>query len=208
MDETLNFVNFIKERFSTTELKIVKFIYENDLLTYSLQTEKVKENDKMVEKPTNILDLSFLKLCAKKFNDSQDMMEKIFLFYIGYALRDAKSAWRLNLNNLETDLNAKCSYCSTAELSSCPFKLIGYILKCISDNKFDTRKVFKLLVSNEEKEYSTDEETILSTINNVDRLNVNSIDIVGAEMLLASDCVKIDKIEDKLRTPSIPLFSL
>jgi len=37
----------------------------------------------------------------------------------------------------------------------------------------------------------------LSTINNVDRLNVNSIDIVGAEMLLASDCVKIDKIEDK-----------
>ena len=197
MDETLNFVNFIKERFSTTELKIVKFIYENDLLTYSLQTEKVKENDKMVEKPTNILDLSFLKLCAKKFNDSQDMMEKIFLFYIGYALRDAKSAWRLNLNNLETDLNAKCSYCSTAELSSCPFKLIGYILKCISDNKFDTRKVFKLLVSNEEKEYSTDEETILSTINNVDRLNVNSIDIVGAEMLLASDCVKIDKIEDK-----------
>lgn len=80
MDETLNFVNFIKGKFTENELKIIKFIYETDLLAYSMQTEKVKEGDKIVEKSTNVLELSFLKLCAKNFDDAQDMFEKIFLF--------------------------------------------------------------------------------------------------------------------------------
>lgn len=38
MDETQNFVNFIKEKFTENELRIIKFIYETDLLTYSMQT--------------------------------------------------------------------------------------------------------------------------------------------------------------------------
>ena len=196
MDETQNFVNFIKEKFTENELRIIKFIYETDLLSYSMQTEKVKEGDKLVEKSTNILDLSFFKLCAKNFDDSQDMMEKIFLFYVGYTLKDFKSAWRLNLNNLEADLNAKCSYCKSAELSACPFKLLSYILKCISDNKFDSRKVFKMLVSENEKEYSKDEFSISQVISTVNNLVTKSMDLVGAEMILVSDSIKIEKEEN------------
>ena len=196
MDETLNFVNFIKEKFTENELRIVKFIYETDLLSYSMQTEKVKEGERFVEKPTNILELSFARLCAKNFDDSQDMMEKIFLFYVGYTLKDYKSTWRLNLNNLDTDLKAKCSYCKSAELSSCPFKLLSYILKCISDNKFDSRNVFNLLVSGNEKEYSNDENTISNVISNINSLVKKSIDLVGAEMMLVSDSIKIQKEEN------------
>ena len=196
MDETLKFVNFIKEKFTENELRIVKFIYETDLLSYSMQTEKVKEGERFVEKPTNILELSFARLCAKNFDDSQDMMEKIFLFYVGYTLKDYKSTWRLNLNNLDTDLKAKCSYCKSAELSSCPFKLLSYILKCISDNKFDSRNVFNLLVSGNEKEYSNDENTISNVISNINSLVKKSIDLVGAEMMLVSDSIKIQKEEN------------
>ncbi len=196
MDETLNFVNFIKGKFTENELKIIKFIYETDLLAYSMQTEKVKEGDKLVEKPTNILELSFLKLCAKNFDDAQDMFEKIFLFYIGYSLRDYKSTWRLNLNNLEQDLNAKCSYCKVNDLHSCPFKLLSYVLKCISDNKFDTRKVFKMLVSEKETEFSKDEHFISYVVDSINDLVKRSIDIVGSEMVLASEAIAIDKEED------------
>lgn len=196
MDETLNFVNFIKGKFTENELKIIKFIYETDLLAYSMQTEKVKEGDKLVEKPTNILELSFLKLCAKNFDDAQDMFEKIFLFYIGYSLRDYKSTWRLNLNNLEQDLSAKCSYCGVSELHSCPFKLLSYVLKCISDNKFDAKTVFELLVSENRKEFSKDEHFISYVVDSINDLVNKSIDIVGSEMVLVSDAIAIDKEED------------
>ena len=60
MDETENFVKFIKEKFSDNEIMMAKFILEADLLSYNMITEKVKENDKIVEKPTNILDMAYL----------------------------------------------------------------------------------------------------------------------------------------------------
>ena len=88
MDELESFVKFIKEKFSENEIKMARFINETDLLTYTMLTEKVKEGDKLVDKPTNVLELSYLKLCAKKFDDSDNMLEKLFLFYVGYALRE------------------------------------------------------------------------------------------------------------------------
>ena len=69
MDETESFVNFIKGKFSENEIKMARFVHETDLLSYTMPMEKVKEGDKTVEKPTNVLELSYLKLCAKNFDD-------------------------------------------------------------------------------------------------------------------------------------------
>lgn len=139
MDETENFVKFIKEKFSDSEIMMAKFINQADLLAYNMITEKVKENDKLVEKPTDILDMSYLKLCAKKFDDADNLLEKIFLFYIGYALREYRNSWKLNLNNVDSDLVGKCSYCNL-DSKPCPFKLATYIKKCIDDNNFDKKE--------------------------------------------------------------------
>ncbi len=194
MDETENFVNFIKGKFTEAEIKMAKFIDETDLLSYTMTTEKVKEGDKLVEKPTNLLELSYLKLCAKKFDDSEDLLEKIFLFYVGYALREYKNSWRLNLNNLDSDLALKCSYCNV-DTEVCPFKLVTYIKKCISDNKFDTKKVFDKLISNEKTEYNKDQHLIDFVIQSIEELAENSMDIVCAGMLLASDSIKLEREE-------------
>ena len=194
MDETENFVNFIKEKFTQNEIKMAKFINETELLGYTMTTEKVKEGDKFVDKPTNILELSYLKLCAKKFDDSEDLLEKIFLFYVGYALREYKNSWRLNLNNLDNDLGLKCSYCNV-DTDVCPFKLVTYIKKCVTDNKFDIEKVFDKLISSEKKEYNKDQHLIDFVIQSVEELAENSMDIVCAGMLLSSDSIKLEREE-------------
>lgn len=194
MDETENFVRFMKEKFNGNELFLARFIYETDLLAYNMINEKVKENDKLVDKPTNVLEMSYLKLCAKKFDDSNDMLEKIFLSYAGYPLRDYKNTWRLNLNNLDADLRQRCSYCN-ANIKVCPFKLVTYIKKCIADNKFDAKTIFAMLTSHEIPEYSIDEITIDMVVRSIDEKVKNTIDIIGAEMLLNSGVVKIDREE-------------
>ena len=128
MDETENFVNFIKERFDVNEIKLAKFVYDMDLLSYTMLADKVREDNKEIDRPSNILELSYLKLCDKKFENVENLLEKIFLFYIGYSLREYKNTWKLNLNNLNVDLKAKCSYCNI-DSTSCPFKLVSYIKK-------------------------------------------------------------------------------
>ena len=194
MDETENFVRFMKEKFNGNELFLARFIYETDLLAYNMLTEKVKENDKIVDKPTNVLEMSYLKLCAKRFDDSNDMFEKIFLSFAGYPLRDYKNTWRLNLNNLDADLRQRCSYCN-ASIKVCPFKLVTYIKKCIADNKFDTKTIFAMLTSHEIPEYSKDEITIDMVVRSIDEKVKNTIDLVGAEMILNSGVLKIDREE-------------
>ena len=195
MDETENFVKFIKEKFSETEIKMARFIYETDLLTYTMNTEKVKEGEKIVDKPTNILELSYLKMCAKKFDDSENLLEKVFLFYVGYALREYKNSWRLNLNNLENDLSLKCSYCNV-DSDVCPFKLVTYISKCIADNKFEPKKVFNELIEKPKKEYISDKATIEFVVDSINKLINNSMDVVCAGMLLAADTLEIEKEEN------------
>ena len=194
MDETENFVRFMKEKFNGNELFLARFIYETDLLAYNMLTEKVKENDKIIDKPTNVLEMSYLKLCAKKFDDSNDMFEKIFLSFAGYPLRDYKNTWRLNLNNLDADLRQRCSYCN-ANIKVCPFKLVTYIKKCIADNKFDTKTIFAMLTNHDIPEYSKDEITIDMVVRSIDEKVKNTIDLVGAEMILNSGVLKIDREE-------------
>jgi SpoVK/Ycf46/Vps4 family AAA+-type ATPase len=195
MDETENFVKYIKEKFAENEIQMARFIHETDLLSYIMLTEKIRENDKIVEKPTNVLELSYLKLCAKKFNDSENLFEKIFLFFIGYDLREYKNTWRLNLNNLDKDITSKCSYCKI-DSKTCPFKLSAYIKKCIEDNKFDSKKVFDLLGNKAQKEYTKDPFAIEFIVNNVNEYIKNSMDIVAAKMMLDSDAVKLIKEEN------------
>lgn len=195
MDETENFVRFIKEKFNYNEIRMAYFIYVTDLLSYNMINEKIREGDKVVEKPTNVLELSYLKLCAKRFNDSEDLLEKIFLFFSGYALKEYRNTWKLNLNNLDSDLNLRCSYCNI-DSNVCPFKLVSYIKKCISDNKFDEKRVFDLLIDKEIKEYSKDTLATTFIVKTFDELVSNPIDIVGAEMLLNSDAVRIEKEEN------------
>ena len=195
MEEQMEkFVKFIKEKFSETEIKIARFIFEMDLLSYNVLTEKVREEDKIVDKPTSVIELSYLKFCDKKFDDSKDLLEKMFLFYIGYALRDYKNSLRVNLNNLENDLKYKCSYCNI-ENGICPFKLIGYIKKCIDDNHFDPKKLFSLLIP-DNKVYTNDPKRTENIGDKVDVLTQNPMDLFAAEMLLYSDSLDIVREED------------
>ena len=110
MEETEKFVLFLKEKFSKKEINLARYVFTTQLLTYSMINETIMENGKEVTKPTNVLDLSYLKLCAKNFDDSENLLEKIFLTYIGYTLTEYRNTWRLNLNNL--DINLKSKYCS------------------------------------------------------------------------------------------------
>ncbi len=195
MDETENFVRFIKEKFSYNEIRMAKFINDTDLLTYTMLTEKAKEGDKIIDKPTNIIELSYLKLCAKNFDDSENLLEKIFMFYVGYALREYKNTWKLNLNNLEIDLKAKCSYCNI-ESSGCPFKLVSYIKKCIADNNFESKKVFNMLVDKYNIEYSKDQYFSEYVEKAITELVKNNMDLVATNMLIEADCVTIEKEEN------------
>ena len=195
MDETENFVRFIKEKFSYNEIRMAKFINDTDLLSYTMLTEKAKEGDKIIDKPTNVIELSYLKLCAKNFDDSENLLEKLFMFYVGYALREYKNTWKLNLNNLEVDLRAKCSYCNI-ESSSCPFKLVSYIKKCIADNNFDTKRVFDLLIDKPYREYSKDQYFSEYVEKAITELVKNNMDLVATEMLIESDAVTIEKEEN------------
>ncbi len=195
MDELESFVKFIKEKFCDNEIKMARFINETDLLTYTMLTEKVKEGDKFVDKPTNVLDLSYLKLCAKKFDDANNMLEKLFLFYVGYSLREFKNTWKLNLNNLDNDLCMKCSYCNI-DSHVCPFKLVAYIKKCIADNNFNSKRVFDLLVDKGYREYSKDQYFSEYVVKAITELVQNNMDLVGAEMLLNSEAIKIEKEEN------------
>ena len=196
MDEQMeNFVKFIKESFSIEDIKVAKFIYDLNLLSYSMITEKVREGDKIVDKPTNIIELSYLKLCDKKFESAKDLLERMYLFYIGFSLKEYKSILRLNLNNLEREFKYKCSYCNI-ENETCPFKLVGYIKKCIDDNQKKKKKVFNLLVSNNKK-YKDEVETIKYISEKIDSITNNINDIFAAEMLLNSDSVYIEKEENE-----------
>ncbi len=194
MDETENFVKFIKDKFESNEIRMAYFIYISNLLSYNMVLEKVKEQDKIVEKPTNILELSYLKLCAKKFND-KNILEKVFLFYTTYSLREYRNTWKLNLNNLDNDLRQKCTYCNINS-KVCPFKLYAYICKCIDDNKFDIKKVFALLIDKPIKQNTENSLVKNDIVKELNELVPSAIDIIGAELLLKEDAIKIVREEN------------
>ena len=194
MEEAEKFVNFIKEKFSKKDILFAKFIFDTELLTYTMINEKNIENGKEINKPTNILELSYLKLCAKNFDDSDNLFEKMFLTYVKYNLSEYRNTWRLNLNNLDVNLKSKCSYCQT-DCTACPFKLYAYIKKCIEDNNFNTEKIFDMLVDNN-IQYNDDISAIEEAANKVNEVIQNEVDLVAAEMILNANMIKINKIED------------
>ena len=65
----------------------------------------------------------------------------------------------------------------------------------MSDNKFDKNKVFDLLIDVPAKEYLNDEYSIRNIAEKINSIVDNSMDIIGAEMVLISDIINIEKEE-------------
>ena len=201
MEDIVTLVRYLKDNFTDSELRMARYIFETDLLTYNLPTNKVKPGESDTLKVGNVLEMSYLKFCAKKLDDGNNMLERIFLFFVGYPLREYKNTWKLNLNNLESDLRARCSYCEV-DISSCPFKLYSYISKTLTDNGKDVRSFFSELLD-ENVVYNKDEKLIKSLAadiqSKVGKYQGNAIDLVGAQMLINTDSIQlVSEKEDKL----------
>jgi len=194
---------YLKDNYTDAELRMARYIFETDLLTYSVPLNKGKPGDvdSNISKASNVLELSYLKFCAKKFDDGDNMLERIFLFFVGYPLREYKNSWKLNLNNIEADLHARCSYCEV-DVKSCPFKLYSYISKCLTDNGRDVRTFFSELLD-ENVIFNKDENLIKTLAADVQakigKYQGNAIDLVGAQMLINTDSIQlVSEKEDKL----------
>lgn len=191
MEETEKFAKYLKDNFSDAELRMARYIFQSELMVSNMMTEKKNVGERVQEKPLNIIEFSYLKFCAKKFDDSDYMLEKVFLFYIGYALGEYKNNWRLNLNNLEKDLRTKCTYCEV-DVSSCPFKLLAYINKTLRDNNVDERAFFSALLDGE-LNYIRDINEIEMVANDINAklgdYRGKVIDLVCAQMLIETDSV-------------------
>ena len=112
MGEIDNLVDYIKSNTDTDTLKIIDFIERANVLTYNMKIDRVKEGDRFVDKPTNLLEASYLKMCSEDFEENYDMLGQFFLHYQDYILRDLRAYWRFNINNLEREFSSKCSYCN------------------------------------------------------------------------------------------------
>ena len=199
MEDTINFSKYLKDNFTDAELRMARYIFEADLLMSNYSVDKPRNGEPNNQNTkSNILDISYLKFCAKKFDDSENILERIFLFYVGYPLREYKNSWRLNTSNAENDLKSRCSYCEV-EISSCPFKLYAYINKVLGDYGADPKVFFSELLD-EKVAYNYDESIIKSVATDLQSqigiYSGNAIDLVGAQMLINTDSIQLVKEED------------
>ena len=74
MGEIDNLVDYIKSNTDTDTLKIIDFIERANVLTYNMKIDRVKEGDRFVDKPTNLLEASYLKMCSEDFEENYDML--------------------------------------------------------------------------------------------------------------------------------------
>lgn len=195
MGDIDNLVEYIKSNTDMETLKIIDFIERANILTYSMKIDRIKEGDKFVEKPTNLLEASYLKMCSEDFCENYDMLGQFFLHYQDYVLRDLRAYWRFNINNLEREFSSKCSYCNI-KIKYCPMKVLGYIKKCIADKKINEFEFFDKLMDIHEEKYQDDEYEIEDIINRILNITDNKLDITGAEFLIQTESVEIEKEED------------
>lgn len=195
MGDIDNLVDYIRTNTDEETLKIIDFIERANILTYSMKLDRVKEGDKVVEKPTNILEASYLKLCSEDFEEDYDMLGQFFLHYQDYILRDLRAYWRFNIANLEREFSLKCSYCNI-KLKYCPMKVLGYIKKCIKDKKINEYEFFDRLMNVTEQRYRNDEYEIEDIVNKILNITTNKLDITGAEFLIQTEAIDLEKEED------------
>ncbi len=195
MSDIDNLVDYIKENTDDATLKIIDFIERANVLTYSMKVDKVKDGEKIFEKPTSFLESSYLKMCSEDFEENHDMLGHFFLHYQDYILRDLRAYWRFNIKNLEKEFSSKCSYCNI-KIKYCPMKVLGYIKKCIADKKINEYEFFDRLMDVEEENYQNDEYETEDVINKILNITNNKLDITGAEFLIQTESIEIEKEEN------------
>ena len=188
-------VEYLLKNFDQSMLKVINFMQKSNLLTWNMKVEQVKEGDKFITKPSpNIVETSYLRLCDEYEDFNHDMMGEVFLHYLEYILRDVRANWKFDLNRLKPDLAAKCSYCNI-KLKQCPMKVLAYIKKCIADEKLNENVIFDMLMKKNEK-YKNDEVLEKQISDKILEICKDKFDLCGAEFLLATDVIDIEKEEN------------
>lgn len=79
MSEIDNLIDYIRINTDENTLKIIDFIERANVLTYNMKTDRIKDGDRIIEKPTNVLESSYLKMCSEDFEEGYDMLGQFFL---------------------------------------------------------------------------------------------------------------------------------
>lgn len=188
-------VEYLQKNFDESTLKVINFMQRTSLLTWNMKVDQVKEGDKMISKPSpNIVETSYLRLCDDSEDFNHNMMGEIFLHYLEYVLRDLRANWKFDVNRLKQDLAGKCGYCNI-KLKYCPMKVLAYVKKCINDEKLNEKVVFDLLM-NRPKEYPENEALEKEVAEEIYKICTDKMDLYGAEFLMYTESIKIEKEEN------------
>ena len=192
MENIDNLVSYIKSNVDDKFLKIIDFMERANILTYSMKTEKYKEGDKEKERPTNIIETAYLKLCSEDFEENRDMFGEFFLHYQNYILKDLRAYWRFNVQNLEKEFSMRCTYCNIP-FKYCPMKVLGYIKKVIDENKLNEYEFFdKLLdVKDDPSLYTNNPDDINYITSRILEITNKKIDVMGMEFIIQTDSVEL-----------------
>ena len=192
MENIDNLVSYIKSNVDDKFLKIIDFMERANILTYSMKTEKYKEGDKEKERPTNIIEPAYLKLCSEDFEENRDMFGEFFLHYQNYILKDLRAYWRFNVQNLEKEFSMRCTYCNIP-FKYCPMKVLGYIKKVIDENKLNEYEFFdKLLdVKDDPSLYANNPDDINYITSKILEITNKKVDVMGMEFIIQTDSVEI-----------------
>ena len=190
MENIDNLVAHIKSNVDEKLLRIIDFMERANLLSYTMKTEKVKEGDVEKEKPTNIIETAYLKLCSEDFEEHRDMFGEFFLHYQNYVLRDLRAYWRFNIQNVEKEFQMRCTYCNIP-FKYCPMKVLGYIKKLIADNNLNEYEFFDKLLGVKEETFTNNEEDVNYITNRILEITNRKIDIMGMEFIIQTDSVEI-----------------
>ena len=192
MENIDNFVSYIRSNVDDKFLKIIDFMERANLLEYSMKMEKYKDGDKEKERPSNIIETAYLKLCSEDFEENRDMFGEFFLHYQNYILKDLRAYWRFNIQNLEKEFSMRCTYCNIP-FKYCPMKVLGYIKKVIKENNFNEYEFFdKLLnIKDDSMTYQNDENDIEEIVSRILSITDKKIDIMGIEFIIQTDSVDV-----------------
>ncbi len=187
-------VEYLKKTFDEPTLKIINFMEQANLLVSEMKVDVIQEGDKTINKPSeNIIETSYLRLCDDDPDFYHNMMGEVFLHYLDYILRDVRANWRLDINKLKQDLSSRCSYCNI-KLKYCPMKVLAYVKKCAKDEKINERALFANLLE-KKYQYTSNEIEEKALAEKIIYLCDTPIDLCGAEFLLDTESIRIEKEE-------------
>lgn len=192
MENIDSLVSYIKANVDDKFIRIIDFMERANLLEYSMQMEKYKDGDKERERPSNIIETAYLKLCSEDFEENRDMFGEFFLQYQNYTLKDLRAYWRFNIQNLEKEFSMRCTYCNIP-FKYCPMKVLGYIKKVIAENNINEYEFFDRLldIKDDSANYANNEEDVNYIVSKILDITNKKIDIMGIEFVVQTDSVDI-----------------